>query len=176
MRWQNVLNLFLHPKPSTDLVWLSAITKYILDQGWEDQEFLQNRVKDVENYKQSLEKFTLEYAEEITGLTKDELIQIAEMIHEAKSACVLWAMGITQHIGGSDNSTAISNLLLVTGNYGRPGTGAYPLRGHNNVQGACDFGTMPSWFPGYEPVQDKASSRTLRKGVGSFTTGRTWYK
>ena len=159
-------DLYLHPKPSTDLVWLSAVTKYILDQGWEDKEFLQNRVNDVEAYKQSLEKFTLEYAEEITGLTKDELIRTAEMIHEAKSACVLWAMGITQHIGGSDNSTAISNLLLVTGNYGRPGTGAYPLRGHNNVQGACDFGTMPAWFPGYEPVQDQQVRERYEKAWG----------
>jgi formate dehydrogenase major subunit len=76
------------------------------------------------------------------------------MIHEAKSICILWAMGVTQHMGATDTSTAISNLLLITGNYGRPGTGAYPLRGHNNVQGACDFGTMPAWFPGYEPIQD----------------------
>ena len=112
----------------------------------------------MKKYKPSLEKFTLDYAEEITGLGKEKLIQIAEMIQEAKCVCILWAMGITQHIGGTDTSTAISNLLLVTGNYGRPGTGAYPLRGHNNVQGACDFGTMPSWFPGYEAVEDQSSS------------------
>ncbi|MCM3587576.1 formate dehydrogenase subunit alpha [Mesobacillus maritimus] len=148
-------NLHVHPKPSTDLVWLNAVTKYIFDQGWEDTEFLQKRVNDVGKYRESLEKYTLEYAEEITGLTRAELIQLAEMIHEAKSVCILWAMGITQHLGGTDGSTAISNLLLVTGNYGRPGTGAYPLRGHNNVQGACDFGTMPAWYPGYEPVQNK---------------------
>ncbi|MEQ2529453.1 formate dehydrogenase subunit alpha [Bacillaceae bacterium CLA-AA-H227] len=159
-------NLHVHPKPSTDLVWLSAITKYIFDQGWEDKDFLQGRVNDVEKYKESLEKFTLEYAEEITGLTREELIQLAEMVHEAKSVCILWAMGITQHLGGSDGSTAISNLLLVTGNYGRPGTGAYPLRGHNNVQGACDFGTMPAWYPGYEPVQDKEVRERYEKAWG----------
>jgi formate dehydrogenase major subunit len=147
-------DLYIHPKPSTDLIWLSAVTKYILDQGWEDKEFLKNRVNGLEEYIASLDKYTLEYASETTGLKKEELIKFATMIHEAKSACICWAMGITQHKGGSNASTAISNLLLITGNYGRPGTGAYPLRGHNNVQGACDFGTMPPWMPGYESIHD----------------------
>ncbi|HYK71959.1 MAG TPA: formate dehydrogenase subunit alpha [Pseudoneobacillus sp.] len=159
-------DVFLHPKPSTDLIWLSAVTKYIFDQGWEDKEFLKNRVNELEKYKDSLEKFTLSYAEETTGLSQTELIKIAEMIHHAKSVCMLWAMGITQHKGATDSSTAISNLLLVTGNYGRPGTGAYPLRGHNNVQGACDFGTMPSWMPGYEPVQDAKVRERYEKAWG----------
>lgn len=147
-------DVFLRPKPGTDLIWLSAVTKYILDQGWEHKSFLKDRVNGLEPYVQSLGKFTLEYAEERTGLTKEELIHLATMIREAKSVCALWAMGVTQHMGATDTSTAISNLLLITGNYGRPNTGAYPLRGHNNVQGACDFGTMPAWFPGYEAVQD----------------------
>jgi formate dehydrogenase major subunit len=76
------------------------------------------------------------------------------MIAEAKSVCILWAMGVTQHSQGSDTSTAISNLLLITGNYMRPGTGAYPLRGHNNVQGASDHGSMPNMMPGYQLVDD----------------------
>ncbi len=76
------------------------------------------------------------------------------MIAEAKSTCILWAMGVTQHTQGSDTSTAISNLLLITGNYMRPGTGAYPLRGHNNVQGASDHGSMPNMLPGYQSVDD----------------------
>ncbi|WP_462413538.1 formate dehydrogenase subunit alpha [Neobacillus sp. Marseille-QA0830] len=159
-------NLLLHPKPSTDLIWLSAVTKYILDQGWEDNDFLATRVNGLDKYVDSLDKFTLEYAEETTGLTKQELISLAEMIHEAKSVCVLWAMGVTQHMGATDTSTAISNLLLITGNYGRPGTGAYPLRGHNNVQGACDFGTMPAWLPGYEPVQDEEVRGRYEKAWG----------
>jgi len=147
-------DLHLHPKPGSDLVWLSAVTKYILDQGWEDKEFLKDRVNFVEAYRASLEKFTLDYAEDTTGLSKETLIQVANMIHEAKGTCILWAMGVTQHMGGTDTSTAISNLLLITGNYGKHGAGAYPLRGHNNVQGAGDFGTLPNWLPGYEPVEN----------------------
>ncbi|WHY71844.1 formate dehydrogenase subunit alpha [Fictibacillus enclensis] len=159
-------DLHVHPKPGSDLIWLSAVTKYILDQGWEDKTFLEKRVNGFEEYRSSLDKFTLEYAEEKTGLSKETLIQMATMIHEAKSVCALWAMGVTQHMGATDTSTAISNLLLVTGNYGRTGTGAYPLRGHNNVQGACDFGTMPAWMPGYEPVQDKEVRERYEKAWG----------
>ena len=79
---------------------------------------------------------------------------VAHEIATAKSTCILWAMGVTQHCGGSDTSTAICNLLLVTGNFMRPGTGAYPLRGHNNVQGASDFGSMPNIYSGYQKVAD----------------------
>ncbi|WP_458352367.1 formate dehydrogenase subunit alpha [Peribacillus frigoritolerans] len=159
-------DFLMHPKPSTDLIWISAVTKYIIDQGWHDKEFLANRVSGVEGYIKTLDKFTLSYAEEMTGLSQEELIKAATMIHEANSACILWAMGITQHSGATDASTAISNLLLITGNYGRPGTGAYPLRGHNNVQGACDFGTMPSWFPGYEPVGNAEVREKYEKAWG----------
>ncbi|MFC4556902.1 formate dehydrogenase subunit alpha [Virgibacillus kekensis] len=145
---------FFQPKSGTDLVWLSAVTKYIIDQGWENKEFINKWVNDFEEYKESLNKFTLEYAEEITGLSKDNLIDIAKQIVSVDKLAICWAMGVTQHQLGSDTSTAISNLLLVTGNYMRNGTGAYPLRGHNNVQGCSDYGSMPNFFPGYEKVSD----------------------
>jgi formate dehydrogenase major subunit len=159
-------DLFLHPQPGTDLILLSAITKYIIDQNWHDASFINARVNGFEEYVKSLDKFTLDFAEEKTGLKKEELIRLATMIHEAKSMCIGWAMGVTQHLGGTDTSTAISNLLIVTGNYGRPGTGAYPLRGHNNVQGACDFGTMPAWLPGYEAVEHDEIRARYEKAWG----------
>ncbi|TSB45410.1 formate dehydrogenase subunit alpha [Alkalicoccobacillus porphyridii] len=159
-------DLFIQPKSGTDLVWLSAITKYILDQGWQDQEFLNSRVNNLGDYIKSLEPYTLEYAEEVTGVPKDTLIFMADRIAEANTVCILWAMGVTQHLGGSDTSTAISNLLLITGNYGKPGAGSYPLRGHNNVQGASDFGSMPDRFPGYEKVTDKDVHAKYEKGWG----------
>ncbi|CAB3393251.1 formate dehydrogenase subunit alpha [Kyrpidia spormannii] len=149
-------DLFLHPAPGTDFVWLAAVTKYIIDQGWEDKEFLAKRVKGWPEYVESLKDFTLTRAAAVTGISEADLTRAAQMVHEAKRVCVLWAMGVTQHCGGSDTSTAISNLLLVTGNYGRPGTGAYPLRGHNNVQGTSDFGAMPAYYPGYERAEDPA--------------------
>jgi len=147
-------DLFFQPKPGTDLVWLSAIARYILDNGLEKKEFLAQWVNDLEDYKKSLQPFTMEFAAKTCGLTVELLKQVAHMIVEADGVCILWAMGITQHSMGSDASTAISNLLLVTGNYMRTGTGAYPLRGHNNVQGAGDHGAAPDVLPGYQSVND----------------------
>jgi formate dehydrogenase major subunit len=147
-------DLFFQPKPGTDLVWLSAIARYILDNGLEKKEFLAQWINGLEEYKKSLEPFTMEFAAKTCGLTVELLKQVAHMIVEADGVCILWAMGITQHSMGSDASTAISNLLLVTGNYMRTGTGAYPLRGHNNVQGAGDHGAAPDVLPGYQSVVD----------------------
>ena len=153
-------DLFLHPNPGTDLIWLSAVTKYILDQHWEATDFLAKQVNGFEDYHAFLEPYTLDYAVEKTGIDKETLIATATMIHEAKSVCVCWAMGVTQHVGGSETSTAICDLLLITGNVGRYGTGAYPLRGHNNVQGAGDMGCAPVYLPGYERVDnDEARTR-----------------
>lgn len=159
-------DIFIQPSPGSDIVWLSAVTKYIVDQGWADESFLNNRVNGLDDYIKSLELFTLEYAEEATGIKKDVLIKIAEEISNSNTVSVLWAMGVTQHLGGSDTSTAISNLLLITGNYGKPGAGSYPLRGHNNVQGASDFGSMPDRFPGYEKVTDDEVRSKYEKSWG----------
>ncbi len=159
-------DLFVQPAPGSDLVWLSAVTKYIVDQGWHDVAFLEQHVTDVEDYLKSLDSYTLDYASEVTNLSKEELIGIATSIHEANTTSVLWAMGVTQHGGGSDTSTAISNLLLVTGNYMKPGAGSYPLRGHNNVQGASDFGSMPDRFPGYQYVTDDEVRTRFEKRWG----------
>ena len=147
-------DLFLHPKPATDLVWLSAVTRYLLDNGLANTDFLNQWVNGLEDYQRSLEPFTMEFAAQTCGLPVETLKQVAHMIAEADGVCILWAMGITQHSMGSDTSTAISNLLLVTGNYMRTGTGAYPLRGHNNVQGASDHGAMPNFLTGYQSVDD----------------------
>lgn len=147
-------DLFIQPAPGTDQIWLAAITKYILDNNMEDKQFISDHTNGFSDYHKSLEGITLEYAEEVTKIPAAELIQIADMIVASKGVCILWAMGVTQHGGGSDTSTAISNLLLVTGNYMKPHAGAYPLRGHNNVQGASDFGSMPSMLPGYQSVSD----------------------
>src|SRR5712672_2086091 len=147
-------DLFLRPTPGTDIVWLSAVSKYLLDNRMADTAFLQGWVNGLDEYKKSLAPFTMEFASRVCGISVDILEKVAHMIAEASGVCILWAMGITQHSMGSDSSTAISNLLLVTGNYMRTGTGAYPLRGHNNVQGASDHGAMPNNLPGYQSVDD----------------------
>jgi formate dehydrogenase major subunit len=165
-------DVFLHPEPGTDLIWLSAVTKWIFDQGLEKKDFLAKWVNGIKEYKKSLTPFTMEYASRKTGIPAETLESVAGMIAEAKSVCALWAMGVTQHAMGSDTSTAISNLLLATGNYMRPGTGAYPLRGHNNVQGASDHGAMPNNFPGYQSVADAEIRAKFEKAWGVTLPGK----
>ena len=159
-------DLFLRPHPGTDLVWLSALSRYILDQGLENSAFIRQWVNGLDEYRQSLAPFTLEAAEQASGLSVETLKKVAHMIVEAKGVCILWAMGVTQHSMGSDSSTAISNLLLITGNYMRTGTGAYPLRGHNNVQGAGDQGAAPATLPGYQSVDDPEVRRRFESAWG----------
>ncbi|MBY8912853.1 formate dehydrogenase subunit alpha [Bacillus sp. YC2] len=165
-------DIFISPKQGTDQVWLMAVTKYMIDQGWHDQAFIDENVNYFEDYKETLKKYTLDYAESITGLSKETIISIAEMIRDADGTCVLWGMGVTQNTGGSDTSAAISNLLLATGNYRRPGAGAYPLRGHNNVQGACDMGTLPGWLPGYQHITDDEARAKFEEAYGVDIDGK----
>ena len=159
-------DIFMRPKQGTDQVWLMAVTKYMIDQGWHDEAFIQENVNFYDDFKYVIEKYTLDYAEEMTGISKEVLINVAEMIRDADGTCVLWGMGVTQNTGGSYTSAAISNLLLATGNYRRPGAGAYPLRGHNNVQGACDMGTLPNLLPGYQKVTDDEARAKFEKAYG----------
>ncbi len=159
-------DIFFRPNPSTDLVWLSAMAKYILDSKLGKMDFVERWVNGFDEYRTSLEPFSIEFAERITGVPAETLRTVAREVAAADGVCILWAMGVTQHCHGSDTSTAISNLLLITGNYMRPGAGAYPLRGHNNVQGASDFGSMPAYYPGYEKVDDEEARAKWEAGWG----------
>ena len=147
-------DLFLTPRVGTDLVLINGVARYILERGWEDRKFVEERTENFQEYVKSLEPYNLQYVEEVTGIPKEKIITLAEMIHESRNVAVAWAMGVTQHQDGSETSTAISNLLLLTGNYGRPCCGAFPLRGHANVQGAGDVGGLPNFLPGYQSLND----------------------
>lgn len=159
-------DIWLHPRPSTDIVWINAVARYILENGWSDDGFIRARVNGFEEYAKTLQPFTLEFAEQKTGISADTLKTVAELIAHSGKMCILWAMGVTQHKHGSDTSTALSNLLLLTGNYGKPGTGGYPLRGHNNVQGCSDFGSMPDKYPGYMDIKDAEIRRHWENAWG----------
>lgn len=159
-------DLFIRPKPGTDAAVLAGVAKYLIDKGWIDKEFIEKRVKGFEEFKESIKGFTLNYVESITNVPKEQIIKLAEMIHEAKNVVVLWGMGVTQHLGGGDTSTIISDLLLITGNYGKPGSGAFPMRGHNNVQGVSDFGCLPNYLPGYQKLDDESVVRKFEDAWG----------
>jgi len=161
-------DLHIRPNPSTDEVWLSAVTKHLIDTNRHNQAFIDKWVNEWDEYRNSLAPYTLEYAEQVTGIPIPTLMQVADEIAAAERVCVLWAMGVTQHCGGSDTSTSICNMLLATGNFKRRGTGAYPLRGHNNVQGCSDFGSMPDVFSGYQKV-DNADIRAKFESAWGVT-------
>ena len=161
-------DLFIRPNPSTDEVWIHAVAKHLIDTGRHNQPFIDRWVNKWNEFRASLEPYTLDYAEKITGIPVSTLMQIADEIAAAERVCILWAMGVTQHCGGSDTSTSICNLLLTTGNLKRRGTGAYPLRGHNNVQGCSDFGSMPDVFSGYQKV-DNADIRAKFEAAWGVT-------
>lgn len=164
-------DLFVRPKQGTDYVWLSAITKYMIDQGWHDEQFIQKHVNHYDEFLNMLAPYSLEEAEKVTGIYKETLIKMAEMIRDADGTAICWGMGVTQNIAGSHTSAAIANLLLATGNMMRKNAGAFPLRGHNNVQGASDMGTMPNIFPGYQQVADAKARTKFEKAYGVTLPG-----
>lgn len=143
-------------KPGTDVALINGLMHVIIRDGLENKEFIQERTEGFEDMRRLVEKFTPEVVEAITGVPKADLEAAARLFGEAKSACILYGMGITQHTTGTDNVKSVANLLLLTGNIGREGTGFSPLRGQNNVQGACDLGALPNVYPGYQKVDDPA--------------------
>jgi formate dehydrogenase major subunit len=128
--------------------------------------FITEHVNHYDEFLKMMEPYSLEKAEKITGIAKETFIQMAEMIRDANGTAICWGMGVTQNIAGSHTSVAIANLLLATGNMMRLNAGAYPLRGHNNVQGAADMGTMPNIFPGYQSITNVEIREKFEKAYG----------
>jgi predicted molibdopterin-dependent oxidoreductase YjgC len=117
----------------------------------------------LEEFAKSMEKFTPEYAEAISGVDRNLIVQAARMYATAKNAAIYWALGIPEHSHGTDNAMSLIHLALLTGHIGRKGTGLNPLRGQNNVQGASDSGAMPWHYPGYQRVDDEMAARKFEQ-------------
>jgi len=150
--------LFIRQRPGTDVALLNGMMHVILAEGLADEAFIAERM-DLDSYKglkAVLAAYPPERAAEITGVPADDIRRAARLYGEAGRATILYAMGITQHISGTDNVTTVANLAMLTGNVGREGTGVNPLRGQNNVQGACDMGGLPNVYPGYQSVTAEA--------------------
>lgn len=158
--------LHLRHQNGSDVALLNGMMRQILQDGLEDKEFIANRCENFTELEQSLEAFTPERVAKITGLRPDQIVEAAHLFAKADKAMIVYAMGITQHSHGVDNVRAISNLALLTGNLGRPGAGINPLRGQNNVQGACDMGALPDVFSGYQKVADPAARGKFARAWG----------
>jgi formate dehydrogenase alpha subunit len=158
--------LHLRHKPGTDVALVNGLMHIILANGWEDKAFIDTRTEGFDEFKEFIESYPPEKTAEITGISVEQLQQAAELLAKNKPASVLWAMGITQHITGVRNVMSLANLQMLLGNMGVPGGGTNPLRGQNNVQGACDLGGLPNVYPGYQPVSSPEIRQKFAKAWG----------
>jgi formate dehydrogenase alpha subunit len=152
--------LHLRQRPGTDVALINGLMHLILQNRWHDAAFIAARCEGFEDLEATVAKYTPALTAEITGVPVEQLCQAAEIIALNKPMAVFWAMGITQHTTGVFNVLSLGNLQMLLGNMGVAGGGVNPLRGQNNVQGACDMGGLPNVFPGYQAVTDeKARAR-----------------
>lgn len=148
----DMAEIHLRPRPGTDVAWLNGFMHVIIEEKLLDKEFIDARCEGFDELRKTVKKYTPEHVEKIAGIPADDLRRAARIYAGAERATILYAMGITQHTSGTDNVLSVANLAMLTGNIGRPGTGVNPLRGQNNVQGACDMGGLPNVFTGYQQV------------------------
>jgi formate dehydrogenase alpha subunit len=171
-------DLHLKQQPGTDVAWLNGMMNVIISEGLADNDFISERTEGFQEFQAATSEYTPEKVEKISGIPKDDLIRAAQIYGQAENASIVYAMGITQHITGVDNVLSCANLAMLTGNVGKPSTGVNPLRGQNNVQGACDLGCLPNVYPGYQRVDvpeihtkfEKAWQTELSDQVGLTVT------
>jgi formate dehydrogenase alpha subunit len=168
---------WLRQNPGTDVALWQAMAHVVVEEELYDQAFIESRTEGFPEYSESLESCTPEWAQEITGVPADDIRRAARLYAGAESAAVYWGMGISQSTHGTDNTLAITNLALMCGQIGRPGTGLNPLRGQNNVQGCSDSGGLPNVFTAYQRVDDPGISERFAgawsRGTLSQQPGRT---
>jgi len=159
-------DLWLQHKPGTDVALLNGLMHVIIRDGLLDEEYIENRTENFSAVEDIVEKYTPEYVSEITTVPAEDIVKAAHMYGEAERASILYAMGITQHTSGTDNVLSIACLAMLTGNVGKESTGVNPLRGQNNVQGACDLGALPNVYPGYQAVDDPEINKKFEEAWG----------
>jgi formate dehydrogenase alpha subunit len=157
---------FIQPKPGSDTALLMGMCRSIIENDLHDKEFIKERTEGFDEFEKALEPFTPEFVEEISGVPWEKIAEVARVFATKKPAAIFYAMGITQHSHGTDNVMAVANLAMLTGSVGKRSSGVNPLRGQNNVQGACDLGGLPNVYPGYQRVDDKANQEKFEKAWG----------
>jgi len=162
----NIADIYLRQRPGTDVALLNGLMHVILEEGMHDVDFIETRTEGFADFHQALEEYTPERVEEITGVPAEDLVKAARIIGSAQRVSTLFAMGLTQHTCGTDNVLSVANLAMLTGNVGRHGCGVNPLRGQNNVQGACDMGALPNVYPGYQKVDDADARSRFEEAWG----------
>lgn len=154
-------------KTGTDVALMNAMIKVIIDNDLQDDEFIKNRTKGFDELKETVQKYDLETVSEITHISPETIEELAIEYAKADKAAIVYSLGITEHSHGADNVMSTANLAMLTGNIGRQGTGVNPLRGQNNVQGACDMGALPSDYVGYRKVADQETTDWFNEYYGT---------
>lgn len=159
-------DIYLRPRPGTEVAYLNGIMNVIVSEGLEDKGFIEARTEGFEELEKSVATYTPQKVEEISGIPAEDLVRAARLYAEAGRASIVYCMGITQHTTGTDNVLSLANLAMLTGNLGLPGTGVNPLRGQNNVQGACDLGGLPNVYTAYQKVADEEAAARFERAWG----------
>lgn len=149
--------IHINNKPGSDLALINSMMNVIIEDGAYDEEFIRDRTENFEAVKQAVKECTPEWAESITGVSREDIRRAARTYAEAERSSILYCMGITQYVTGTFNVISLANLAMLTGNVGKRASGVNPLRGQNNVQGACDMGALPDCLSGYQKVTDAAA-------------------
>jgi formate dehydrogenase alpha subunit len=147
--------VWLNLKPGTNIALLNGMMNVILREGLEDRDFIAGRTEGFEEFRNVVETYPPERAARITGAPEEDIVEAARLYAGAEKAMIIYSLGMTEHVTGTANVMSLGNLAMLTGNVGRPSTGIMPLRGQNNVQGACDMGALPNNYVGYQPVTDQ---------------------
>ncbi len=147
-------NEHLQLKPGTDIALFNGLANVIISEGLWNKEFVESRTENFEALKETVAKYTPEHVAEITGVPAEKIREVARAYARAEKATILYTMGVTQHTHGTHNVFSVANLAMLCGQIGRESTGVNPLRGQNNVQGACDMGALPNVLTGYQSVTD----------------------
>ena len=168
---KNHAHISLSPKPGTDIAWINGMIRLIIEEGLADDAFISQRTEGFDEMMKAVAPYTPEYVEEITGIPASDLTRAALLYASADAASIFYCMGITQHTKGTDNVKSLANLAMLCGNMGIEGGGVNPLRGQNNVQGACDMGGLPDVYPAYRKVhlEEHAKAMELAWGVDGLS-------
>ncbi len=156
-------DIYMQHQPGTDVALLNGMMNVIIEKRLYDEHFVETRTENFNSFKEIVSKYTPEYVSEITGVSADDIINAAVAYATADTGCLIYSMGITQHTTGTDNVLSTANIAMLTGNIGKQSVGVNPLRGQNNVQGACDMGALPTYFPGYQSITDPEIRATFEK-------------
>jgi formate dehydrogenase major subunit/formate dehydrogenase alpha subunit len=156
-------DVWLNLKPGSNIAMLNGLVNVILENGWENKEFIAKRTEDFEELKAKVKEYDLARVEKLTGVSKGKIVEAARLYSHAGKAMIVYGLGVTEHQTGTENAMAIANLALVCGHIGRPSTGIMALRGQNNVQGASDLGPLPATLPGYQSVTSPEARAKFEK-------------